>query len=82
MSEASEKIKATGQLLGWLVSRMFFTLVVDLALLGGYHAHEYWQSTQPTVIDLAKLPDEVKAELATALLEEGYTGAKEKPRKG
>ena len=64
MSEVSSKVKNTGELLGWLCSRMFFLVIVDLSALGAYQCYNWYQTQQPIQIDIAQLSADERAELS------------------
>ncbi len=67
---ATEKIQATGQLLGWLATRMFFLIIVDLAAFGAWNSYQWYQAIQPQQIDVATLTNESLNELSKEILRE------------
>ena len=54
MSRASD----LGNQLLWLVGHLVFTSIINLTAFGGYHAYQWYLSTQPTQIDLAQLSND------------------------
>lgn len=62
-----EQMKNLGAFALWFSSRMLFTIIVDLTLFGGYHAYNWYQTTQPQEWDLSALNADERSELSKQL---------------
>jgi len=67
----SERMQEIGNHVLWLCGHLLFTLVLDLALFGGYHAYSWYQTQLPVSIDISQLNVEEKTQLANMLVEDG-----------
>lgn len=74
--------KRVGMLSVWLVSRIFFTVIVNLTAVGGYQAFQWYQAR--TIPDVAAMSTEQRNALAEALFSYGPDDMEQegKKRKG
>lgn len=62
-----ERAKDLGNNALWLGGHLMFTLILDLALLGGYHAYNWYLTTQPQEWNLSALSADDRSELSKQL---------------
>jgi len=65
-----EQARNLGNFALWLSSHLLFTLILDLALVGGYQSYQWYLTVAPQQIDVATLEDASLNELSKQIFKE------------
>lgn len=58
------------ELIKWWASHLLFVLIINLSVFGGYHAYQWYQTTQPYVFDASQLDDATLNQISQEIFEE------------